>query len=286
MHLKEELLRGIYANGLEKPTDIQARSIVAMSSGRDVIAQALPGAGATTSILIGMLQNIDEKVVKCQAMLFVPNRELAHHIHKNVLGLGDYMHIKAHALVGGTAIRDDVQHLHDGVHVVVGTPGSSISFLFVVSSPMSHCIVGVVCVFVCLSVCLPVCQSGVDSTSINFKRHSNSLTCYISCTCSVCLVDFCTLQTIQHPTPGRILDMISRSVLQLDQLKLCVLDEADNMLSHSLKDQINDIFPSLPRNAQVCLVAHAMSPEINQLRVFFVLFFCPLRIFASSSLVM
>merc|ERR1712106_477735 len=42
---------------------------------------------------------------------------------KVVLALGDYMDIKVHACVGGTAVRDDIRTLQAGVHVVVGTPG-------------------------------------------------------------------------------------------------------------------------------------------------------------------
>lgn len=33
------------------------------------------------------------------------------------------MSIKVHACVGGTAVREDIKTLQDGVHVVVGTPG-------------------------------------------------------------------------------------------------------------------------------------------------------------------
>lgn len=40
MELREELLRGIYAYGFEKPSAIQQRAIKPMLLGRDVIAQA------------------------------------------------------------------------------------------------------------------------------------------------------------------------------------------------------------------------------------------------------
>ena len=33
------------------------------------------------------------------------------------------MNLKIHACVGGTAVRDDIRTLQDGVHIVVGTPG-------------------------------------------------------------------------------------------------------------------------------------------------------------------
>ncbi len=37
--------------------------------------------------------------------------------------IGEYMKVKVHACIGGTAIREDLAILRDGVHVVVGTPG-------------------------------------------------------------------------------------------------------------------------------------------------------------------
>ena len=52
-----------------------------------------------------------------------PTRELAQQIVRVVTSLGDFLNIKVHACVGGTAVRDDMRILQDGVHVVVGTPG-------------------------------------------------------------------------------------------------------------------------------------------------------------------
>lgn len=43
MSLKEELLRGIYAYGFERPSAIQQRAIIPCIKGRDVIAQAQSG---------------------------------------------------------------------------------------------------------------------------------------------------------------------------------------------------------------------------------------------------
>lgn len=58
-----------------------------------------------------------------QALILAPTRELAQQIQKVVTALGDYMKVKVHACVGGTAVREDLQILKEGVHVVVGTPG-------------------------------------------------------------------------------------------------------------------------------------------------------------------
>lgn len=43
MNLKEDLLRGIYAYGFEKPSTIQQRAILPCIKGHDVIAQAQSG---------------------------------------------------------------------------------------------------------------------------------------------------------------------------------------------------------------------------------------------------
>lgn len=57
------------------------------------------------------------------ALMFQALRELAQQIQKVVIALGDYMNVKVHACVGGTAVRDDIRTLQGGVHIVVGTPG-------------------------------------------------------------------------------------------------------------------------------------------------------------------
>jgi len=123
MELKEDLLRGIYAYGFEKPSAIQQRAIKPVLLGRDVIAQAQSGTGKTATFAIGILQRLNAELNQCQAMVLAPTRELAQQIVKVTAALGDFMNIKIHLCVGGTAVREDIRTLQDGVHVVVGTPG-------------------------------------------------------------------------------------------------------------------------------------------------------------------
>merc|ERR1712224_828425 len=66
-------------------------------------------------------------------------------------------------------------------------------------------------------------------------------------------------------TPGRVYGMISQRRLRVDDLRMLVLDEADEMLSRGFKDQIYDIFKTLPPNVQVCLFSATMAPEILDL---------------------
>mmetsp|Transcript_65676 Transcript_65676/g.182768 ORF Transcript_65676/g.182768 Transcript_65676/m.182768 type:complete len:406 (+) Transcript_65676:63-1280(+) len=180
MDLDENLLRGIYAYGFEKPSAIQQRAIKPVLLGKDVIAQAQSGTGKTATFAIGILQTLDVSINGCQALVLAPTRELAQQIVKVITALGDFMSIKIHACVGGTAVREDIRKLQEGVHVVVGTP-------------------------------------------------------------------------------GRVYDMINRRALKLDDVKLFVLDEADEMLSRGFKEQIYDVFKYMPEQVQ-CTIFSATMP--------------------------
>ena len=121
MVLREELLRGIYAYGFEKPSAIQQRAIVPCVKGHDVIAQAQSGTGKTATFSISILQQVDTKLNSCQALVLAPTRELAQQIQKVVMALGDYMGAQCHACIGGTSVREDMHKLNNGIHIVVGT---------------------------------------------------------------------------------------------------------------------------------------------------------------------
>jgi superfamily II DNA/RNA helicase len=71
MHLKENLLRGIYAYGYESPSAVQSRAIVQICKGRDTIAQAQSGTGKTATFSISILQVIDTVVRETQGECFI-----------------------------------------------------------------------------------------------------------------------------------------------------------------------------------------------------------------------
>ena len=65
--------------------------------------------------------------------------------------------------------------------------------------------------------------------------------------------------------PGRIHDMLKRRKLASRDLRLFVLDEADEMLSSGFKDQIYNIFQFMPQTIQVALFSATLPPELQQL---------------------
>ncbi|RUS80949.1 hypothetical protein EGW08_011300 [Elysia chlorotica] len=183
MNLREDLLRGIYAYGFEKPSAIQQRAILPCIGGRDVIAQAQSGTGKTATFSIAILEKLDLNNSNTQALVLAPTRELAQQIQKVVLALGDYLGANCHACIGGTLVREDMRKLESGAHVVVGTP-------------------------------------------------------------------------------GRVYDMINRRALNTKDIKMFVLDEADEMLSRGFKEQIYDVFRYMPTEIQVILLSATMPTDV------------------------
>jgi len=186
MSLREDLLRGIYAYGFEKPSAIQQRAILPIVKGRDLIAQSQSGTGKTAVFSIGALQTVDLSSTETQALILSPTRELAEQTQKVLLALGDYMNVKCHACIGGKSISEDIKRLEYGVHVVSGTP-------------------------------------------------------------------------------GRVFDMIKRRALRTRNIKMLIIDEADEMLNKGFKDQIYDIYRYLPPGTQVVLVSATLPGEVLEM---------------------
>jgi len=183
MGLREELTRGIYQYGFEKPSAIQQRAIVPVITGRDVIAQAQSGTGKTATFCVSMLQSIDTAVRETQALVLSPTRELAQQIQKVALALGDFMSVQVHACIGGKSVGEDIRKLEYGQHIVSGTP-------------------------------------------------------------------------------GRVFDMISRRSLRTRNIKMLVLDEADEMLGKGFKEQIYDVYRYLPPATQVVVVSATLTNDV------------------------
>lgn len=125
MNLNDNLLRGIYAHGFEKPSVIQKRGIIPIVAHRDTIAQAQSGTGKTATFSIAALQLLDISLIKCQTLIISPTRELAVQSKNVINSLGDYMNVKVHACVGGKSypVRNDIIAIRNGVHIISGTPG-------------------------------------------------------------------------------------------------------------------------------------------------------------------
>ncbi len=66
-------------------------------------------------------------------------------------------------------------------------------------------------------------------------------------------------------TPGRVLDLINKQILDLSQVRTVVLDEADEMLSMGFIEDIETILNATPAERQTALFSATMPPEIRRL---------------------
>jgi len=180
MGLTDEVLRGIYAYGFEKPSEIQKRGIVKMMEGKDIIAQAQSGTGKTATFTIGMLESLDLSSNTNQVLIMSHTRELSQQIHNVINQISKYIKVNVNLSVGGISVTDNISSLRKRPHVIIGTP-------------------------------------------------------------------------------GRVLDMINKKYINVNTLKMLILDEADEMLSHIFINQIYDIFQNLPPKIQVCLFSATMN---------------------------
>jgi translation initiation factor 4A len=129
LELNDELLRGIYSYGFEKPSKIQYKSIPLIKSGKDLIAQSQSGTGKTGAFSIGILNNIDTKLKKTQYIVLTPTHELAKQIYSVIENLGARMDITMCKVIGKTNISESIMELKRDPQIIVATPGRLVDMI-------------------------------------------------------------------------------------------------------------------------------------------------------------
>ena len=129
LDLNDELLRGIYSYGFEKPSKIQYKSIPLIKSGKDLIAQSQSGTGKTGAFSIGILNNIDTKLKKTQYIVLTPTHELAKQIYSVIENLGARMDITMCKVIGKTNISESIMELKRDPQIIVATPGRLVDMI-------------------------------------------------------------------------------------------------------------------------------------------------------------
>ncbi|CAF4257615.1 unnamed protein product, partial [Rotaria sp. Silwood2] len=61
---------------------------------------------------------------------------------------------------------------------------------------------------------------------------------------------------------GRIYDMLKRSALRSENIKMFIFDKADELLSRGFNEQIYDVFTMMPENVQVILLSITMLADV------------------------
>jgi translation initiation factor 4A len=184
MDLPEDVLRGVYGYGFEKPSPIQQKAIKPIKDGRDILAQAQSGTGKTGAFTIGSLSRMDPSLRKVQVLVLVPVRELAQQIEGVVKNISTHMNISVYSATGGPPIREDIRAIEKGCQFLIGTP-------------------------------------------------------------------------------GRIFDLMNRNVLQRDNIRVLIFDEADQMLEDRFKEQVMCILQKgFPEQTQIALFSATMDEDV------------------------
>lgn len=187
LEIKEEIKRAVADLGYENPSPIQVRAIPTMLEGNDVIGQAQTGTGKTAAFSIPLLERIDVKDKKVQAIILCPTRELAIQVSEEIKKLSAHMRgLRTLPVYGGQPIQRQIKALKGGVQVVIGTP-------------------------------------------------------------------------------GRVIDHINRKTLKLSNIKMVVLDEADEMLDMGFREDIETILTNVPEERQTALFSATMPKSILDL---------------------
>ena len=185
--LSEELLKAVNDVGYESASPIQLRTIPVMLAGKDVIGQAQTGTGKTAAFALPMLQKIDVKSKKVQALVLTPTRELAIQVAEAFHSYAKYLGgVRVLPVYGGQSISQQFRHLKSGAQVIVGTP-------------------------------------------------------------------------------GRVMDHIRRETIDLSDLKIVTLDEADEMLRMGFQEDVEWILSHTPEGRQTALFSATLPRQIRRL---------------------
>ena len=130
LDLGEDILRGIYSYGFEKPSPIQKKAIKPISLGRDIVAQAQSGTGKTATFSIGALSRIDPEKNFTQVLILSPTRELASQTSTVISSLGSAIfnskkeNLRVQTVFGGSSYEEKSSFSNKNTpQIIVGCPG-------------------------------------------------------------------------------------------------------------------------------------------------------------------
>lgn len=116
-------------SGIDKPTEIQEKSIKVIKAGRDIIAEAQTGTGKTLAFLLPIFENISPEINSVQTLIITPTRELAIQITEEANKLKKVKDINILSAYGGKDIDSQLKKLKRGIHLIVATPGRLLDHL-------------------------------------------------------------------------------------------------------------------------------------------------------------
>lgn len=143
MKFPRGILQGLKKKGITKPTPIQMQGLPAVLSGRDMIGIAFTGSGKTLVFVLPIIMFAvqQEKSLPLSreegpyGLIICPSRELAKQTYEILCYYGQCLandglpDLRCCLCIGGTSIRDQLEIIKRGVHIMVATPGRLMDML-------------------------------------------------------------------------------------------------------------------------------------------------------------
>ena len=127
LDIHENILRGIYGMGFERPSIIQQKAIIPILLKKDLIAQAQSGTGKTAAFSIGALSTVNMNVPVTQVLILSPTKELTMQTATVVKRLGQMMSgLIVETLYGGVQSEMMTTNQFQSTpvpHIICGCPG-------------------------------------------------------------------------------------------------------------------------------------------------------------------
>ena len=128
LNIIEPILKAVKEEGYTTPTPVQVQAIPIVLLGTDLLGCAQTGTGKTAAFAIPILQLLsanktDHKKRKVRSLIVTPTRELAIQIGESFKAYGRHTGLTYTVIFGGVNQNPQTSALHNGVDIVVATPG-------------------------------------------------------------------------------------------------------------------------------------------------------------------
>jgi ATP-dependent RNA helicase DeaD len=128
--LGPEVLRALEEMGFQESMEVQAATIPAARTGRDLMVQSRTGSGKTAAFGIPFVNDVVDPSIKAvQAIVLLPTRELALQVAAELARIAAYRPITVAPIYGGAPMGRQVEMLRAGAQIVCGTPGRILDHL-------------------------------------------------------------------------------------------------------------------------------------------------------------
>lgn len=124
--------------GWSSLTPVQAKSIPYFLAGQDMLVQSRTGSGKTGAYLLPIMQKINAKENRAQALVLVPTRELALQVSREAELLLQGADFRTAVVYGGVGYNAQLEAFRGGAQIVIGTPGRILDHLLKNTLSLDH----------------------------------------------------------------------------------------------------------------------------------------------------